>query len=135
MASLAGSNPAWATAAPVLVVTAVKMTIGETEAVNPAAWYDVGQAVALMTVQATAQGLSMRQMAGFSVDAVREACGIPAGFDIAVVIAVGYAGDPDALALEKHRESERRPRRRRPLDEIVFENKWGTGLFSTDSGK
>jgi nitroreductase len=127
--ALTASNQAWATSAPVLLVTAVKLTLGDTETVNPLAWYDVGQAMALLTVQATAQGLSLRQMAGFGRDAVRAACAIPSGFDIAVVTAIGYAGDPEALPLERHRESERRPRNRKPLNDIVFINRWGTGLL------
>jgi nitroreductase len=132
VAALTPGNQAWATAAPVLVVTAVKLNLGETGSPNPMAWYDVGQAMALLTVQATAQGLSARQMGGFRHEGVRGACAVPPGFDVGVVTAIGYAGDPDALALEKHRESERKPRNRKPLSETVFINKWGTGLFSTD---
>jgi nitroreductase len=128
---LTGANQAWATAAPVLVVAVVRLAREEKGTVNPMAWYDAGQAVSLMVVQATAQGLSVRQMAGFSHETIRQACGIPEGFDPAVIVAIGYAGDPEALPLEKHREAERQPRRRKPLTDIVFENNWGTGLIST----
>jgi nitroreductase len=131
IAGLTPPNQVWAAAAPVLVVGVVRLTLEQKGTVNQMAWYDAGQAIALMVVQATAQGLSVRQMAGFSHDAIRQACGIPDEFDPAVIVAVGYAGDPEALALEKHREAERQPRRRKPLSEIVFEGKWGTGLIST----
>lgn len=133
IASLTGSNQSWAAAAPVLVVTAVRLTPEDKgkELVNPLAWYDAGQAVALLVVQATAQDLSVRQMAGFRPDAVRQACGIPEGFDPAVIIAIGYAGTPDALALDKHRESERQPRRRKSLGDFVFGERWGEPLHET----
>jgi len=125
-AALASSNQAWAIAAPVLVVAAVRLTLEEKgkDLVNPLAWYDAGQAVALLAVQATAQGLSVRQMAGFSHEAVREACGIPVGFDPAVVIAIGYVGDPEALASDRHRDAERRPRQRKTLGDFVFDERW-----------
>jgi len=123
--ALTGTNPVWAVAAPVLVVTAVRLKFEAKDAPNPMAFYDAGQAVALLVLQATAQGLSVRQMAGFRHDDVRAACGIPDGFDPTVIIAVGYAGDPDALANEKHRASELQPRRRKALTDFVYENVWG----------
>jgi hypothetical protein len=43
-------------------------------------------------------------------------------------MAIGYAGDPASLPLEKHRDAERLPRSRKALGEIVFEGSWGTAL-------
>jgi nitroreductase len=103
----------------------VRLRIENKEAENPMAFYDAGQAVALLVVQATAQGLSVRQMAGFRHGDVRAACRIPDGFDPIVVSAVGYAGDPEGLANEKHRASEKQPRRRKSVVDFVFENEWG----------
>ena len=130
-AALTGSNPVWATSAPVLIVTAVRLRFEVRDAGNPMAWYDAGQAVSLLVLQATAQGLSVRQMAGFRHEDVRAACGIPDGFDPIVVIAVGYAGDPEGLANEKHRASERQPRSRKALVDFVFENRWDEPLHQT----
>jgi nitroreductase len=123
--SLTGKNPEWAGAAPVLVLVAIRSTLERNGATNPSAWYDVGQAVALLTVQATAQGLSVRQMEGFDRDRARAACNVPDPFVPAVVMAIGYAGDPDTLVVERHREMERQPRTRRPIGETVFEGTWG----------
>jgi nitroreductase len=128
VATLIGKNPSWAAAAPVLVLTAVRATLERNETANPHAWYDAGQAVALLTVQATSQGLSVRQMEGFDREQARDACRVPAPFEPAVVMAIGYAGDPDSLEHDQHREAERRPRTRRPISDFVFDGEWGRGI-------
>ena len=125
VSALSGANQAWAGSAPVLVLAVVRLTLERNETVNPLAWYDAGQAVALLTIQATSQGLSVRQMEGFDREAARIACGVPAGFEPAVVMAIGYAGDPEKLALERHRDAEKQPRRRKSLADFVFEEQRG----------
>jgi nitroreductase len=125
VAALAPSNQAWAAAAPVLVLAVVRLTLERNEAANALACYDAGQAVALLSIQATAQGLSVRQMEGFDPERAREACSVPAGFAPIVIMAIGYVGDPDALIHDKHRDAERKPRQRKSLEAFVFEGKWG----------
>jgi len=125
-AALTGSNPTWAASAPVLIVTVVRLRFENRDLENPMAFYDAGQAVSLLVLQATAQGLSVRQMAGFRHAEVRRALQVPEGFDPIVVSAVGYAGDPEGLANEKHRASERLPRKRKTIGDLVYENTWGT---------
>lgn len=122
--SLTPRNQSWAAAVPVLVLVAIRTTLERNEAPNSHAWYDTGQAVGFLTLQATAQGLSVRQMQGFDANAAREACDVPAPFDPAVVIAVGYAGDPGTLTHDPHRAAETAPRERRPTTEFVFEGSW-----------
>src|SRR5262249_25613534 len=66
--ALTGRNPAWAGSAPILALVVVRKTFESVEAAdatNRSAWYDAGQAVALMVVQATSMNLSVRQMEGF----------------------------------------------------------------------
>lgn len=128
IAALSQANQTWAASAPVLVVTAVRLTLERNEAVYKMAWYDTGQAVAVLTMQATAQGISVRQMEGFDAGSVREACDIPSGFDPAVVMAIGYAGDPETLPLDRHRDAERQPRRRKAIADFVFGGRWGSPL-------
>jgi hypothetical protein len=48
---------------------------------------------------------------------------VPAPFEPVVLIAVGYAGDPEGLSLPVHRETETQPRVRRPVSDFVY---WGT---------
>ena len=125
--SLTTSNQSWASAAPVLALVAVRQTFEQTDAANAHAWWDAGQAAAYLTLQATSQGLSVRQMAGFDVSTARAACDVPPAFEPAVILAIGYAGDPERLARESHRHAEIAPRVRRPLGESVFEARWGKG--------
>jgi nitroreductase len=126
--SLTGRNPSWAASAPVLVLVAVRVTLERNEAPNTHAWYDTGQAVAFLTLQATSQGLAVRQMQGFDAERARAACAVPAPFDPAVVVAIGYAGDPATLSVDHHRAAETSPRERRPAAEFVYEGRWGTRL-------
>jgi len=77
-----------------------------------------------MLVQATALGLFVHQMAGFSVDKVREAFGVPDGFEPVAAVAIGYEADPEVLP-EAFREQEVGPRRRKPISEFVFAGGFG----------
>ena len=128
LASLTEKNRAWAQWAPVLVLVAVRSTLERSGAANAHAFYDAGQAVAFFTLQATAAGLSTRQMQGFHVEEARVACEVPQPFEPAVVIAVGRAGDPESLTEPSHRAAEQQPRERRGIAEFVFEGTWGQPL-------
>ena len=111
LATLTPRNQSWAAAAPVLVLMAVRTTFEQTGTPNTLAWYDAGQAVATMSLQATAQGLGLRQMEGFDRARARDgARGARRSFDLPAVIAIGYAGDPETLPHEHHRDAERQPR-------------------------
>jgi nitroreductase len=125
LATLTPTNQAWAAASPVLALAVVRATREANEAPNAHAWYDTGQAVGLLTVQATYQGLSIRQMEGFDRDRAADVSGVPPPFVPAVAMAIGYAGDPATLALDKHRAAEAAPRARKPLGAFVFEGRWG----------
>ena len=125
LASATPKNQAWAAAAPVLVLVTVRANHEAIEVANPHAWYDAGQAVAFLTLQATASGLSVRQMQGFDPVVARQACAVPPPFEPAVIMAIGLAGDPSTLTVPGHREAELEPRSRRSLTEFVFEGVWG----------
>jgi nitroreductase len=123
--ALTPKNQVWAAAAPVLVLVAVRITHEVDDVVNSHAWYDTGQAVAFLTLQATSSGVSIRQMQGFDIVKARAACQVPAPFEPAIVMAVGHAGDPETLSLASHREAELKPRARRSIGEFVYEASWG----------
>ena len=128
IACLRPGNASWAPRAPVLILSLAK-TMFDARGDKPArenryAWHDVGQAVANLTVQATALGLCVHQMAGFEPEKAREAFSIPEGFAPVSVIALGYPGDPESLP-EDLRARELAPRTRKPLEELVFEDDFG----------
>jgi len=131
--ALTPKNQAWAKHAAALVLTAVRLTFERNGAPNAMAWYDAGQAVGFLSLQATADGLATRQMRGFDADRARTACAVPPEFEPTVIIAIGRLGDPEALEVELHRSAEMQPRQRRPLREFVFVETWGSAFGATGS--
>jgi nitroreductase len=117
-------NRSWANKAPVLILALAHTKYEKDGRPNRHAFYDLGQAAANLTLQATALGLTAHQMAGFNAEAARERFAVPEGWEPISVIAVGYAGDPDTLS-EKLRERELAPRKRKPLSRFVFSRSWG----------
>jgi len=118
-------NQQWAQLAPVLGVSIAKLNFDKTGKPNRHAFHDVGLAMGNLLVQATALGLFVHQMAGFSVDKVRETFSVPEGFEPVAAIAIGYAAETDVLP-EAFREQEVGPRRRKAITDFVFATKWGT---------
>ncbi|QWL29378.1 nitroreductase family protein [Rathayibacter toxicus] len=117
--TLVGFNTAWASSASALVVALAETVDGEGSA-RPWAIYDLGQAVAHLSVQAHYEGLHVHQMAGFDRDAVRTAFDIGERFEPVTVVAMGTLAGPEELASDALREREVAPRTRLPLDEIVL---------------
>ena len=116
--ALVGFNKVWAGDAAVLIVAVAETADADG---NPRgfAMYDVGQAVAHLSVQAHHDGLHVHQMGGFDHDAVRAAFGLEERFTPLTVVALGPIGDPSALP-DALREREIAPRARRPLAESLF---------------
>jgi nitroreductase len=123
--TMSRGNQAWAPAAPVLVMVAVKLTVGDSDEANRHAYYDTGHAVALLTLQAQAAGLGVRQMEGFNRTAASRIVGVPDNYDAVVLMAIGYPAAPEVLENEKHRELELTPRQRRKANEMVYGGEWG----------
>jgi nitroreductase len=124
--SLAPANQGWTNAAPVLYVALANKNFSHNGSPNRVAVHDVGAACATLSLQATALGLHTHGMAGFDPQVLRQSFGIPGEFDPISCWALGYLGDPEALA-EKYRKSELEPRTRKPLEAFVFKE-WGQAL-------
>jgi nitroreductase len=124
LSCLSDRNQQWAQLAPVLMVSVAKLNFDHTGKPNRHAFHDVGLAVGNVIVQATAMGLFVHQMAGFSPEKVAEIYNIPDKFEPVAAIALGYAGDVEDLP-EPFRESELGPRSRKPMPSFVFEGQWG----------
>ncbi len=131
-ACLSESNRRWAgTAGALAIAVAARVTGSGRE--NGHARYDLGQAVAHLTFQATEAGIFVHQMGGFSADAARAAFSIPEGFDPAVAIALGRLGDLNTLD-QRDREREMTTRNRRSLNNTVFGGAWDEPASLTDAG-
>lgn len=117
-ASLKGFNQAWAGDAAVLIV-AVAETASEDGTPITHAAYDLGQAVAHLSVQAHHDGLVVHQMSGFVAEQIRELTGLDERFVPMTVVALGELGDAGTLP-EPLQQREVAPRVRRPLNETVL---------------
>jgi nitroreductase len=122
--TLVGFNKDWAGSAPVLILGAASATFKHNGSANAYALYDLGAAAAALSLQASALGLRTHSMAGFDHAAARQIFQIPDDFLLGAVIALGYQGEPSALAQENLLAQEIAPRTRKPLNEFVFAE-WG----------
>ena len=118
---LAGSSARWAPTASLLVANLSHRFVAGTDWEHSEfALYDLGQAVAHMTVQARALGLHVRQFRAFDRAALAAEFGVPGHWEVTTLSAVGRVpgerddGEPPVPG---------DPRRgRRPLDDL----RWGT---------
>ncbi|RMF85093.1 MAG: nitroreductase [Planctomycetota bacterium] len=124
LSCLVEANQAWARRAPVLALAVASRNFTRNGKPNAAAWYDLGQSVATLSLEATARGISVHQMIGILPDRARELFGVPDDHDVATALAIGYAAPPDSLP-DEIRARDTAPRTRRPLGEFVFSGSWG----------
>jgi nitroreductase len=122
-ATLVEFNQLWAINAPVLVFAVTKTTNPKGEP-NKYAAYDLGQAVAMLSLQAKEEGIHIHQMGGFDADEAALALEVPEDCKVMVAIAIGYRGEaeilhPNLLKLE------RSPRSRKATAEFVFAGSFG----------
>jgi nitroreductase len=117
-------NASWAKDAPVLAIAVAELAFANNNSPNRTAQYDTGAATALLSVEATARGLAVHQMAGFDPQKARQVFEIPPGWEPIAAIAIGYPGDPESLP-QPLRDREMAPRARKPLAEFVMTGRWG----------
>lgn len=125
LACLVEGNREWARDVPVLAVGCTHLKFSRNGKPNGVAQHDLGAASAQLTLEATARGLCVHQMAGILPDKVRLQFGVPEAFQPLTALAIGYAADPKDLP-DKFRERDTTPRTRNPLTSFVFEGRWGT---------
>lgn len=111
-------NRIWAKNAPLLIVSLARKNFTRFEGINTHAMYDLGGANSFLAIQAVSMGLQIRQMGGFNARKAIESLNIPNDLEVAVLIAVGYPGDPSALP-ENLRLREQSPRERYVQQEFV----------------
>jgi len=114
---LAPSTRRWAPDASALLVTLHQVAADSTDSsviYSDYAMYDLGQAVAHLSIQAASMGLSTHQFAAFDHDGLSSAAAVPAHWQVTTGVAVGLG-----------RLSGGTQRERRPLSEFVFEDTFG----------
>ena len=117
-------NVGWARHAAVLGFAVSELAFAKNKAPNRNAQYDTGAAMALLSIEATARGLFVHQMAGFDPETCREVFSIPAGFEAIAAFAIGHPGDPASLP-QPYRDRETAPRSRKPIRDFVMTGRWG----------
>lgn len=117
VSSMASGNAVWAEHASAVVANIAELESEEGKARSHAI-YDLGQAVAHFSAQATADGFIVHQMAGFDADVLTEALALDRRHRVITVMAVGVVGDIEDLPVNLQ-ERERAPRVRKPLSEVA----------------
>ncbi len=124
-------NANWAKSAPLLAIAVAELAFAKNNSPNRNAQYDTGAASALLSLEATAHGLAVHQMAGYDQEKARQVFGIPAGWEAIAALAIGYPGDPASLP-QPLKDREMAPRTRKPIAEFVMAGHWGhTASFAT----
>jgi nitroreductase len=99
---LAASAAAWAPEAGLLVVAMAHRYVEDTDwAYSEFADYDLGQAVAHLTIQAQAMSLACRQFRAFDLDALTADLAPAAGWQVVSMIAVGVPADSGAAQRDR----------------------------------
>lgn len=111
---LARSSRAWAPGAGVLVANLCHRYVEDTDwEYSEFSAYDLGQAVAHMTLQAQAMGLAARQFRAFDRDALATEFAVPPHWEVTTMTAFGVPLEPPAP-----------DRDRRGLEDLVWRNRW-----------
>ena len=117
VASMAEGNQVWAQHAAVAVANIATLVDSEGKPQSHAI-YDLGQAVAHFSTQATANGLMVHQMSGFDAQVLGRDLELDSSKRVVTLMVVGSLGDASELP-DKLREREEKPRVRKPLSDIV----------------
>ena len=82
--------------------------------------YDLGQAVAHMSIQAQALGLHMRQFRAFDRDGIAKELAVPEHWEVTTLAAIGRAAPGPGRTSAPDDNVEARVRVRRALDDILW---------------
>jgi nitroreductase len=118
---LAGSSATWAPSAGLLLANLSHRLVEDTDwEFSEFSIYDLGQAVAHMSIQAQALGLHVRQFRAFDRDGIAEEFAVPAHWEVTTLAAIGRAA-PDAGRTSALDDPAEPPvRARRALEEILW---------------
>ena len=123
---LARSSGAWAPAASLLVANLAHRYVEGTDwEYSEFSLYDLGQAVAHMTIQAQALGLHVRQFRAFDRAGLAAEFAVPGHWEVTTLAAVGRAGQASAARSApvpgpQVRRAAAPSRQRRSIDDILW---------------
>ena len=129
---LAGSSRAWAPTASLLVANLAHRYVEDTDwEYSEFSLYDLGQAVAHMTVQAQALGLHVRQFRAFDRPGLAAEFAVPDHWEVTTMAAVGRAAVASAAQPSQEPRPAPRPtdapsRQRRSINDILWPVTGGT---------
>ncbi len=118
---LSEGNRTWCAHAGALIVVLSKTAFDDGRSARTHS-FDTGAAWMSLALQGSKMDLAVHGMAGFDRDRARAELGVPEGFDVEAMIAVGHHGRLENLD-EKNRAREA-PSGRRPVSESVFEGRF-----------
>ncbi len=132
VAALSDGNRHWAQAAPLLAALTAQPAHDNIprnrDGSERELWrFHAGIAAGNLMTQATAMGIVAHPMAGFDEQSVRQAFDAPEELRVLVVFAIGRPGAVESLPDDLQRK-ESAPQVRLPLERIVAEDRWNTGL-------
>lgn len=126
---LSRGNTSWAPYASALVITLHQATdeYGAGMTMSDYAAYDLGQAAAHLSVQASAMGLFTHQFAGFDHERAKQVFEVPDHWQVTTGIAIGKRATREQVAAADASLQAREvvPRSRKELSQLVFAERWG----------
>lgn len=125
---LSDGNKVWAKNAYALVISMARTRFSHNGNPNRHAFHDTGMAVSNLLLQALALDVYVHQMAGYSVEKVKDYFKLADDIEPVAMMAVGYLGDGNSLTPELLKRDEKR-RPRRSITEYVYKNSFSKRAF------
>ena len=119
-------NQRWAKTSALLIVVISRETFARNDSPSPTHSYDTGAAWQNIVLQGSSMGLVVHGMAGFDYERAHTALGVPEGYRVEAMIAVGRPGKLEDLH-ESMREREV-PSERKLVSELAFEGTFPNAL-------
>jgi nitroreductase len=125
---LSENNRIWVKNAYGIVISFARTKFTHNGKPNRWAFHDTGMAVSNLLLQALALDVYVHQMAGYSIDSVKEYFNLGEDIEPVAMMAVGYLGEGEGLSPELlKRDETRRPRK--SITEFVYRNSLNKPAF------
>lgn len=119
-------NQVWAQAAAVLVVVLSQKNFEYNNKPSRTHSLTTGSAWQNLALQGWAQGLVVHGLEGFDYEHARQNLHVPDDMTVEMMCAIGKPGSIDNLPVELRAQEE--PSDRKPVQDLIFEGVWGSGL-------